>query len=201
MQERPCRSVFPTDGRALLLIALLSFCHHLTGEIQPPKMDHLREGDLVVRYTDSLLSRTAVTFSSEDRRFSHVGILWRNPSGRWFVIHALPRKDGLPEVFAETLEDFLKPAVRHGYFRWKKSTEEAQQLAIQAVTMTEQPTLPFDRSFDLERTDAVYCTELIWRIAKEVWGRDIVPEKSLFRGRAIISMENLIKSPYLEEVL
>ncbi|MCC5789566.1 MAG: hypothetical protein JJT75_08020 [Opitutales bacterium] len=160
----------------------------------------MQEGDLVVRYTDSVLSRTSVRFSKEDRRFSHVGILWQDESEDWRVTHALPRGEGKPEVFSEALEKFLEPAIRHGYFRWKTSLEESRDLAHAAARTAKEQNLPFDRSFDLEREEAVYCTELIWRLAGVVWEKDIVPEKSLFNGRLLISMEDLLHSPYLEEI-
>lgn len=142
----------------------------------------------------------SVRFSENDRRFSHVGILWQHASGTWEVTHALPRAEGEPEVFSESLESFLEPAIRYGYFRWKTTLEDSRDLAHATERIAAEESLPFDRTFTLEREGAVYCTELIWRMALMVWEKDIVPEKSLFNGRPLISMEDLLHSPYLEEI-
>lgn len=160
----------------------------------------LREGDLLVRYTSSLLSRVSVGFSKDDRRFSHVGLLWKDEEGTWQVIHALSRKQGLPGVFSETMSSFLEPAIRHGLFRWRFPLEDSRSIANIAAAWAAEGKIAFDWSFDLSNSDAFYCTELIWRAARKAWDIDVVPNKSTWQDLVIISMEDLLRSAYLVEI-
>lgn len=161
----------------------------------------LREGDLLVRYTSSVLSRASVAFSQDDRRYSHVGLLWKDEDGQWHVVHALSRRRGEPGVFSEPLESFLEPAIRRGLFRWRFPADESRLLADVAAAWARSGDIAFDWSFDLSNAGAFYCTELIWRAALNVWDIDVVPQKSTWRDQVIISIEDLLRSTHLEEIL
>lgn len=178
-------------GTGLLFAVLTAACPATLPE-------DLREGDLVVRTTDSLLSLLSLSLSESDRRFSHVGILVKSGGEEWLVIHARPGEDNQPGVIGEPLETFLAPALRRGYYRLRISDGEALSLSRRAVEWQSQG-IPFDHQFDLSNDHALYCTELIWKLVREDLGVDMVPEKSIIRGRLALTMQDLLQSPMLDE--
>lgn len=48
---------------------------------------------------------------------------------------------------------------------------------------TVRSAVPFDAAFSLESDDALYCTELIWRIYTAATGRDLTPSKHHILGK------------------
>lgn len=52
--------------------------------------------------------------------------------------------------------------------------------------------IPFDTEFDLGRSDAFYCTELVWRGIREATGRDPFPGKPRIGRREYLPVDMLL---------
>lgn len=145
----------------------------------------VREGDLIMRHGNGLWSDFIRERNLSDKRFSHIGILVRdggNAEAEFFVIHADCNAAGAGAVRKEPLADFLREAKRVGVFR-PCGNVPAGTAAKAAETFLGRP---FDRAFNLENADELYCTELIFRAFHEadpnftaktitLAGREIVP--------------------------
>ena len=188
-----CRNPFRLYWPLLILLQGL-FCF----SVSLPQPDSLENGDLVARYTDSWLSRLSVQASDGDREFSHIGILYDHPKQGWMVIHSLPRGD-LSGVYAEPLDRFLEPAIRYGFYHVNRPPEEKNRFTGTALVWS-QKNISFDHQFDLENDQALYCTELIWKLAKETMGSDLHITPSTTSDRTYLSVEDILRSPYLKRI-
>ena len=51
--------------------------------------------------------------------------------------------------------------------------------------------MPFDTAYSLESLDALYCTELIWRGWKAAIDRDPILEKTEWRRKDVLALDDL----------
>ncbi|KIM10954.1 MAG: hypothetical protein KU37_07515 [Sulfuricurvum sp. PC08-66] len=147
----------------------------------------LRTGDLIFRQGEGIFSEIARDFSTHDKRFSHVGIVWVDANVTW-VVHALQEPDkGFDGVVKEPIEGFLHGIKSYAFYRIE-GIDEAKLLA-QLKAQLSQP-LPFDTRFSLESSDALYCTELVDRIFAPLgirvprthrWERDFIAIEDVLR--------------------
>ena len=151
----------------------------------------LREGDLVFRRGQGLWSEVFAEASAHDRRFSHVGVLLR-AGGSWQVAHASAEDlTGVGCAAIEPLRTFLRDT---SAFEIRRPRLEAVQLR-QFVAMLRgavRDRIPFDTGFSLATRERVYCTELVWLAWIQATGSDPLPRKTLWRGLAVVSIEDVL---------
>ncbi|MCL5746448.1 MAG: hypothetical protein M1541_21370, partial [Acidobacteria bacterium] len=129
--------------------------------------------------------------------YSHVGIVGET-QGRMSVVHSVvdeaPVTTG--SVRADSVSQFLSPdrAAAAAVYRLRDESPEfamKSELASRVAADFASRHVRFDRDFDLDTADAVYCTELIWRAYKSA-GVELVSEDfptisfCLKRRRAIL---------------
>ena len=166
----------------------------------------LRAGDLVFRRGESLTSRMVLTADPRSA-YSHVGILYAGEDGL-LVIHAIPGDDfSTPTPLrVEPLASFTEAASAVGVRRLgeAEATVYAEDAARIALSYARDSVL-FDAGFSLQSSEAMYCTELVWRAYREA-GLDLVD--GVFDDLRIplgdgpyILPSSLLGSPYLTDVL
>jgi hypothetical protein len=128
----------------------------------------LRPGDLVFRRGESVLS-AAVLVLDPGALYSHVGIVART-AGELSVVHSVVDEapDRAGSVRTDRIGAFLAPdrAVAVAVYRLREDSSDSTakaELASRIAADYASRHVPFDRDFDLDTPDAVYCTELIWR--------------------------------------
>ncbi len=159
-----------------------------------PGMAHspLQEGDLVFRCGHGLWSELFAEASAHDRRFSHVGVLLRTRAQTWQVAHASAHDlTGHGRTAAEPLETFLRDATAVEIRRPRLAPAPLGRF-VEAVRGAARARTPFDASFSLATPERVYCTELVWQAWTRATGVDPLPRKTLWRGRAIVSIEDVL---------
>jgi len=137
-----------------------------------PVLPDLATGDLIFRKSESLTGQF-VNMMDAQSEFSHVGIIRLSDENEVRIIHASPQGEETQSmVQVANLEYFLSYSHEIAIYRPRSVY---QQTAIRAANyaFSLAGKMPFDRGFDLETEDAVYCTELIWRAFLEA-GEDIV---------------------------
>jgi len=129
----------------------------------------LRNGDLIFRRGKSLVSHLVLMCDSKTA-YSHVGLIVKKNSGT-YVVHATPgeNRPNQPElVKCEPLMDFLTPdksaefAICGTQTQHRAVAEEAAKVALSYV----EEKRTFDHDFDLENSQTLYCTELVWTAYK-----------------------------------
>lgn len=157
-------------------------------------------GDVLFKSGGGLWGRLAANFSSTDRRYGHVGLVAAGTDGYLMVIHAggdPASREG--RVMREPLTHFLGASERAALYRPALGEDALANLVSFAVREAERQT-PFDSAFSLDSTDALYCTELIWRALSAASDGDATPNKSQRSGKVYIALDDLQMSPLLAPV-
>jgi hypothetical protein len=156
----------------------------------------IKDGDIICRLGDRLWSQVFKDISTEDRRFSHLGIIRIN-DGEASVIHSEgDTGHGRDFVNEAPLDEFIKIARAIGIYR--VNDIDGSQISNLAV---EYLGIPFDWKFDLNDKSKIYCTELLYIILKR-----ITPEIELNTvyvreiGRDIIPLDAVSKSSHFTEI-
>ncbi len=98
------------------------------------------------------------------------------------------------------LEAFLGDVDHVGVFRLALDADQRARMLAWARGEAERRT-PFDRGYNLDSENNLYCTELIWRAMSKGLGADAVPQKSHRMGRTYIALSDLSRHPLAEELV
>lgn len=120
-------------------------------------------GDLLFRGTRSLEGQV-VRWIDGVSDFTHVGVLVQHPADHaWGVVHA---SSDTRQVSLDTLDTFtsVEGMATAGLFRWRGASPVARHtLQSEALGTVGRP---FDGAFDSIDATQLYCTELIWMLAR-----------------------------------
>ena len=134
----------------------------------------LREGDIVLRRGEGMLSSFIVRQLRDTVPASHCGILVRE-GGEWNVIHSLSldvsETDGVQRC---SLDEFMTDCVPGSICVLRCLSDTTGCLASCARYYLEVHK-PFDRHFSLEDTTSFFCSELPYRILKDRLQLDLAP--------------------------
>lgn len=156
-----------------------------------PQETSLRAGDVVLRHGHGLWSRLFAQLNRHDQRFSHAGIVVLDAQRQWRVVHAqVDDRTGSGHVRSQPWHEFVDRTTQVALLR-VSDEKSAARIADAALAMHDDA-LAFDLTFDLSRTDAVYCSELVWRALIEATGHDPLPVKPRVNGREVVLIENLL---------
>jgi hypothetical protein len=187
---------------SLIIVFFVLFNYRTTGkttsnfssdELKP----YLQNGDIICRLGDRLWSLYFKDLSPEDKRYSHLGIVRIN-GGHITVINAEgTRWEGKDYVNETLLQDFISVAKIIGIYRLENVSGNAiTEEALRFIGV------PFDWNFDMEDSDKLYCTELLYAILKNI-DTDVklrtVFQKELREN--IIPLESISNSPDFMEVI
>ena len=158
--------------------------------------EDLKNGDIICRLGDRFWSQYFRDISTEDRRYSHMGII-RIHDDRVTVIHAEgTTQSGRDFVKEEPIENFLSKARAIGIYRLHDA--DGNQIANLAM---EYMGLPFDWQFDMTDNSRIYCTELLYIVLKR-----IMPDVELHTiyikelGKDIIPLDAITTSEHFAEI-
>ena len=158
---------------------------------------HLKDGDIICRLGDRLWSLYFKDISSNDKRFSHLGII-RIIDNKITVINAEGRaiqgKDFVNEV---DLDEFLEIAKAIGIYRLNNYDGK-----IISSAALEYIGYPFDWNFNLEDKSKIYCTELLYIVLKKIAPN--IELKKIFQkelNKEIIPLEAYSNSEHFNEIL
>jgi hypothetical protein len=167
-----------------------------------PTVSKVQNGDFIYRLGNGLFSDFIKDMSRLDKRFSHVGIVYKsNLDDSVFVIHAeADDHTGIGLVKKEPLTVFLHNVRDWGVFRLK--TDESYQKRIAEYAFQYQKIqIPFDASFEEKDSSAFYCTELVKHCINNAVNQELIKAKTIRNGKAFIAIDDtyLIDSVQLIE--
>ena len=129
----------------------------------------LREGDLAFRKGTGTLSH-AITWTPNNKNFSHSGVVFRRPDGEWVVVHAVPdereSRSDFDRVKAESLNRFFgRRLCIYGELVHTPLTDTVTLSRMRARAFGwARDSVRFDHNYDMRDTSELYCTELVWSL-------------------------------------
>ena len=139
----------------------------------------LKNGDIILRQGDGFVSNLILTSLNENIPLSHIGII-TNRDNEYEVIHTvsstLSDADGMQ---VQSLNSFVRESIPGSvvivrYIEADYDPARQNEIAEFAYNYLEQK-VPFDHSFDYSDSTRFFCSELIWRVYKKVFDRDVIP--------------------------
>lgn len=185
MKKTVKRSIFYFIGIPLLVILVgfsalgvdMIYFYHYKQFPPPPDVSgiqpHLKNGDIILRSGIGFWSERFRQSNTNDKRFSHVGIVLVDEQGTVSVLHAEGDDhtgDGMVSIVS--LEQFVGESVDIGVSRLRDA--DPDRFVSEAKKYLGRP---FDWKFDTDSSSEIYCTELV-----ELAMKDIYPERSLARN-------------------
>lgn len=139
---------------------------HVKTVLPAEAMALLREGDIILRQGEGMLSRFIVRQLGDTVDISHCGILVREKDG-WQVIHCLSLEvsdtDGVQRC---SLDDFMSDCVAGSLYVVRCMADTLGCLVSRArYYLGAHKT--FDHGFSLNDTTSFFCSELPYRILKD----------------------------------
>jgi len=122
----------------------------------------LKDGDLVVRLNRDHISNYIKNFSTQDKSYSHGGIVLYEDGQPW-VFHIINGDENPAENFKkDSLAAFCDPArnMTYGIFRYQFSRQELKRLH-EIIREWRARRVGFDYAFNLASDDKMYCSEMI----------------------------------------
>ena len=162
------------------------------------KVDKLQSGDLVFRTGSGFVSDFARNFSRYDKRFSHVGILFKQ-GNMINVTHSINEEEKhYNGVVTEPLADFLNAASNWAVYRLPLTRTQKARF-ISATHKYARQKIPFDSQFDLGTSQNFYCTELIWHALKQASpDKELINNRTILAGRPFISIDDLYRNGHAQ---
>ena len=203
--------------------------HQTVKDTIQERIDSLKKicepGDLVVRLGDDFISDRIRYLSVTDHSYSHAGIIIMHDNKK-MVCHIYPDDfvHGADTVRYDTIDSFLntKTNLKCALYRYDLSDREKVNFEEELNSYHKKKT-HFDKKYDLNSDDKIYCSEMIYKALKKVTGNRIViaksfvPEnmqdlmfiyfkeynfsKSIINNRQIIAMDDLYNNTHCKPIM
>lgn len=129
----------------------------------------LQEGDIVFRRGYGFASEMVV-YNDADGKYSHVGVVVNSEKGL-MIAHSVPGGDAEENdiMRLERIEQFYSAESSScgEIVRMELDSLQRRRLSEMAVTKANEK-IPFDHNYDLEDTTALYCTELVQLLYRNI---------------------------------
>ena len=156
--------------------------------------DSIREGDLVLRCGNDLISESLSEFSQQEKLYSHSGVAVMD-NGTMYIYSNMAGDINPDELMRrDPVDSFISPVhnVAVGIYRYDITATELEKLKA-IIHDHYNNKLPFDMNFDLSTDDKMYCAEMIAKSVERATGSRISFSKSLITPA--------LKEKYLKKLL
>lgn len=155
----------------------------------------IKSGDLIYRYQDSIISNLVLHYQ-QDSSYSHVGIAVKEDN-QIKVFHSVLEMDkNIDGVTISSYCDYVNDAVRIEVKRLKNDSLELRNRIVRSVNLI--GARKFNRTFNLNFNDVVYCTQYIWLVYKDALGVDLFHVNR--QNLKVITVKKLFNSNYFYTV-
>lgn len=147
----------------------------------------VKNGDLIERADDDLVSESMRNFSKKDKTFSHCGLAFIE-DGEIYVYNNMAGEENKSEkMMREPYDSFVSPHKKDGFGIFRYSLTDAEIEKLHQVTKESYTKgMLFDKTFDLKTDDKMYCAEMIYKFLNTAtMGRVLLPTSKIqnFRVR------------------
>jgi len=126
-----------------------------------------KNGDLVVRLSDDILSNQIRYLNETDKSYSHCGLIVEQ-GGQKYICHIAPEIVGADTIQFEPIDSFLNPEkhVKAALYRYNFVASEIDS-TIATIHSYRTAGISFDRLYDLATNNKMYCSEMISKAIKK----------------------------------
>ncbi len=150
---------------------------------------------LIVRLGDGYFSNIFRKVSSEEKRYSHSGIIHRVDE-HYKVYHIEANElTGKGIVRDEPLESFISHSREWALYAINAPDSVKMEIVEQAGIFFESK-IPFDLDFDPESDDKLYCSELVAKAINNAFGEELITPGLHIAGRHFYGLDDI----YLHEL-
>lgn len=177
----------------------------------------IKDGDLIERSDDDLVSESLRGLSQTDKTFSHSGIAFLEDSNVYVYNNMAGEENKSEQMMREPFDSFVSPHRKDGFgiFRYQLSDEERVKFHDIIKDLYEKKLL-FDKSFDLKTDDKQYCSEMIYKALKKATNnRVVLPTTKVqnfklrdpkYKGMILkefeyVAIDNLFLNPYTTPIV
>jgi hypothetical protein len=154
-----------------------------------------QSGDIIFRDGRGIISNIFRRLSLKDPKYSHAGII-HVENKNIFVYHMLGGEGGKNNTMRkERIESFCNSFQSNGFGVYRTDQNAASIDSLATVYYNKH--IVFDDKFNLSTDDQMYCTELIYKILKEVSGQDNFLPLTAFSGTKYIACDDIFLSSHL----
>ena len=150
-----------------------------------------QNGDILYRLGSGFFSDFFKDFSQKDKKFSHVGIIYKTAlNDTLFVIHAEADDfSGIGFVKKEPVSVFLDDVKNWAIYRLKTNDIICQKVSDYAFQYQEKK-IPFDTAFDTQDSSAFYCTELVAHCVNNAFNEKIINANTVHKNGIYIAIDD-----------
>jgi Permuted papain-like amidase enzyme, YaeF/YiiX, C92 family len=147
----------------------------------------VKNGDLIERADDDLVSESMRNFSKKDKTFSHCGLAFIEDGDVYVYNNMAGEENKTEKMMREPYDSFVSPHKKNGFgiFRYALTDAEIEKLH-QVTKESHAKGMLFDKTFDLKTDDKMYCAEMIYKFLNTAtMGRVLLPTSKIqnFRVR------------------
>lgn len=147
---------------------------------------------LILRLGDGYFSNIFRRVSSEEKRYSHSGILHR-VDDRYKVYHIEANEfTGKGIVKDEPLESFIGHSREWALYAINTPDPMKAEIVRQARIFYESG-IPFDLDFDLASDDKLYCSELVAKSINNAFGEELITPNLQIAGHFFYGLDDIYR--------
>jgi hypothetical protein len=162
------------------------------------ELNSLKEGDILLRKGYGWVSDRIADLLNEKIRITHCGLILTQGYSEPHVLHTIS-DDNVNGMFVEALTAYLKQSQQGSLvgIRLKGSVEKTKEVVVESKRLLSKK-VPFDLGFNDADSSSFYCAELFAHVFKNVFHRDILPERINLYGVNAIRMRNFLNPKEFE---
>ncbi|HMT28224.1 MAG TPA: YiiX/YebB-like N1pC/P60 family cysteine hydrolase [Bacteroidia bacterium] len=149
-----------------------------------------KTGDLVFRQGKGLVSELFRKTSKRDPRFSHAGVLVIENNVP-FVFHVIGSEENAGPAFRkELLSHFCSKSSINSYAVYRNSLLTNREIPVRNyLNNLSNSHIVFDEQFNLDSDSQLYCSEMIYKLIRQVSGKSI--PLSSYNGDEYVALDDL----------
>ncbi len=176
-----------------LLLFTLASCQPNTKARAVKDSSKIENGDLILRKEGGFISSLFSSVASDDKTFSHIGILTVDENGEVGVIHAELKDSKEPtSLRLEPWNQFLSMVDTMAVYRLQMPDSIRLKVANHAIERLNKGAT-FDLDFNNETDSALYCTEFVAKTINSAVDSALVQPTKFFAGKIGYSLDDIIQ--------
>lgn len=151
---------------------------------------------IIMRLGKGYFSNIFRKLSSEEKMFSHTGILYcSDKSNNSFNVFHIEANEftGVGRVKNESFKDFVKELKYYSIYKIN-SHDSIKIKIIESADLFYKNRVEFDLGFNLDSDDKLYCTELVAKAINKAFETDTITANLYISGKLFYSLEDIYKS-------